>query len=167
VRVPPGPTSDPDALARETIATYRRAREGEAPTDPASLWIAMQTDRIFRVPAIRLAERQARHASVYVYRFDWPSPAFGGLLGACHGLEIPFVFGTLAHERAGELVGRGAAAERLAVGMQDAWLAFARSGDPGWPLYEESKRATRRFGAESGLDFDPMGAERAFWDGKL
>jgi para-nitrobenzyl esterase len=167
VRVPPGPTADPESLAREAIEVYRDAREGALPTDPASLWLALQTDRIFRVPAIRLAERQLRHASVYMYRFDWASPAFGGLLGSCHGLEIPFVFGTLGHERTGDLVGRGAAAERLAVEMQDAWLAFARSGDPGWPAYDEAKRATRRFGAESGLDFDPMGAERAFWHGRL
>jgi para-nitrobenzyl esterase len=172
VRVPPGAAPDPQALALEAIETYRRARDGALPTDPASLWLAMQTDRIFRVPAIRLAERQGRHASVFMYRFDWSSPAFGGLLGSCHGLEIPFVFGTLGHERAGDLVGRGEAAERLARTMQDAWLAFARGGDPGWPAYEPGKRATRLFGpigssADSGLDFDPMGAERAFWDGRL
>ncbi|RIK98234.1 MAG: carboxylesterase [Proteobacteria bacterium] len=167
VRVPPGPSADPEALAREAIAVYRDARAGALPVDPPSLWLAMQADRVFRVPAIRLLERQARHARVFAYLFDWASPALGGLLGSCHGLELPFVFGTLDHARAADLVGRGEAAQRLARDMQDAWLAFARSGDPGWPAYDEAKRATRRFGAQPGLDFDPMGAERAFWDGRL
>ena len=47
------------------------------------------------------------------------------------------------------------------------YFAFARSGDPGWPVYDEDKRTTRRFGATSGLDFDPMGPERTFWTGRL
>ena len=58
-------------------------------------------------------------------------------------------------------------ADRLAVEMQDAWLAFARSGDPGWPAYDTVKRATRRLGRNGDLDWDPQGAERAFWDGLL
>jgi para-nitrobenzyl esterase len=167
VRVPPGATPDPQQLAGEAVDTYRRARAGALPTDPASLWLAMQTDRVFRVPAIRLAERQLRHAPVFQYRFDWPSPAIGGLLGACHGLEVPFVFGTLDHERAGDLAGRSPAAQALSERMQDAWIAFATHGDPGWPAYDLERRATRRFGAECGVELDPQSAERRFWDGKL
>ena len=48
--------------------------------------------------------------------------------------------------------------------MQDAWLAFARNGDPGWPVYDTEKRVTRRLGRSSDLESDPQGAERAFWD---
>jgi para-nitrobenzyl esterase len=167
VRVPPGATPDPQQLAGEAVATYRAARTGSLPTDPASLWLAMQTDRVFRVPAIRLAEAQARHAAVFQYRFDWPSPALGGLLGACHGLEVPFVFGTLDHERAGDLAGRGPAAEALSERMQDAWIAFATGADPGWPAFDPERRATQRFGATCDVEFDPMGEERRFWDGRL
>lgn len=167
VRVPPGATPDPQQLASEAVATYRRARAGTLPTDPASLWLAMQTDRVFRVPAIRLAECQARHAPVFQYRFDWPSPALGGLLGACHGLEVPFVFGTLDHERAGDLAGRGPDARALSARMQDAWIAFAAHADPGWPAYDLERRATQRFAATCGLELDPMAEERRFWDGRL
>jgi carboxylesterase type B len=127
----------------------------------------MQADRVFRVPALRLAERQLRHGAVFAYLFDWASPAFGGLLGSCHGLELPFVFGTLDDPRAANLVGTDAAAHRLAHAMQDAWLAFARSGDPGWPAYELTRRPTQRFGRALGIDEDPMSAERAFWDGRI
>lgn len=167
VRVPPGATPDPQQLAGEAVEIYRGARAGVRPTDPAALWLAMQTDRVFRVPAIRLAERQLRHAPVFQYRFDWPSPALGGLLGACHGLEVPFVFGTLDHERAGDLAGRGPAARALSERMQDAWIRFAAHADPGWPAYDLERRATQRFADECGVEHDPMAAERRFWDGRL
>lgn len=163
VRVPPGRGEDPEALAARAIETYAGARAG-LPVDPPSLWLAMQTDRVFRVPAIRLAERQGRHAPVFMYRFDWASPALGGLLGACHGIELPFVFGTLEDPRAAQLVGTDDDARRLARIVQDAWIAFARSGDPGWPAYTAQDRATRILGRESGLAHDPMGAERRFWE---
>lgn len=165
VRVPPGPTGDPEALARLAIDTYRTAATG--PGDPPALWIAMQTDRVFRIPALRLAERQSRHAPVFVYLFDWCSPALGGLLGSCHGLELPFVFGTLDDPRAAQLVGTDDDARTLARAMQDAWLAFARGGDPGWPAYDEITRPTQRFGRTVRLERDPLGAERAFWEGCL
>jgi para-nitrobenzyl esterase len=168
VRVPPGAASDPDEFARRAVETYRSARSGAAKVDPPALWLAMQTDRVFRVPALRLAERQLRAtANVHAYLCDWASPALDGALGSCHGIELPFVFGTHRDPRAVQLVGSGADADRLATAMQDAWLAFARDGDPGWPAYDVAKRATQRFGREYGVDFDPQGAERAFWDGLL
>jgi carboxylesterase type B len=89
------------------------------------------------------------------------------LLGACHGLEVPFVFGTLDHERAGDLTGRGPAAHALSERMQEAWIAFATHGDPGWPAYDLERRATRRFGETCDVELDPMAAERRFWDGRL
>jgi para-nitrobenzyl esterase len=167
VRVPPEAAGDADAFAQRAAQTYRSARQGGA-TDPASLWLAMQTDRVFRIPALRVAELQLRAtANVHAYLCDWASPALDGALGSCHGIELPFVFGTHRDPRAVQLVGSGPEADQLATAIQDAWLAFARSGDPGWPAYDVAKRATQRLGRESGLDFDPQGAERAFWDGLL
>jgi para-nitrobenzyl esterase len=104
---------------------------------------------------------------VFSYLFDWASPAFDGRLGACHGIELPFVFGTLGDPRAAQLVGSGAEAERLARAVQDAWLAFARHGDPGWQRWEEAGRATQRLGREIGIERDPMGVERRLWEGFL
>src|ERR1051326_8213352 len=72
---------------------YTRGRADQAP-DLA--WIDMQGDRVFRVPAIRQAEALVRQgAPVWMYRFDWVSPALGEQLGACHGLEMPFVWNSL------------------------------------------------------------------------
>ncbi len=166
VRKPPGTGEDPAALARKAIATYRAARSERGAAEPRDLWFAFQTDRVFRIPAIRLAEAQGRAGgSVHMYRFRWSSPALDGALGSCHGLEVPFVFGTL--ERAAAFAGSGEEAQRLATRLQDHWLAFARGGDPGWTAYGESARATFEFGRECGLVSDPDREERHFWEGRL
>jgi para-nitrobenzyl esterase len=168
LRAPPDPAAPPEtraALARRALEVYRQARK---PTATASeLWLAMQTDRVFRLPAIRLLEAQGGHAPCFSYLFTWRSPALDGRLGACHGVEIPFVFGTHRDERAARLVGEGPDADRLAERMQDAWLSFARRGDPGWPAYDAVARATRLAGLEWRVEPDPMGAERRFWDGVI
>jgi len=159
---------DPEAVARRAIEVYReqRAARGES-VRPRDLWLAMQSDRVFRIPAVRLAERQQRHQpQTHAYLFAWPSPALGGALGACHGLEVPFAFGTTRAATA-QLVGEGPEVDRLTLRMQDAWLAFARTGDPGWPAYDPAKRTTMVLGRECTLESDPMGGERAFWEGRL
>ena len=160
---------DPDVLARRLAAAYREARAArrpeQPPGSPAELWTAFQTDRAFRMPAIRLAERQAAcQPGTYAYLFTWPSPAFDGTLGACHGIEVPFVFGTTGLESVVPLVGSGPEAVRLSERIQDAWIAFARTGDPGWPAYDADARATMVWGRESGVEHAPLDAERAAWD---
>ncbi len=93
--------------------------------------LELRTDWGFRVPAIQLLEAQAAHsAHTYRYEFAWSSPAMGGMLGACHALELPFVFDT--HDVPGTAVftGEGEAVDRLTQEMQDAWIAFARTGNP-------------------------------------
>ncbi len=85
------------------------------------------TDLVFADGVRRLlAEHPGR---AFGYRFDWRSPRFDGQLGACHGLELPFVFDNLAVAQA--FVGPDAPQE-LATEMQQAWVRFAETGDPGW-----------------------------------
>jgi para-nitrobenzyl esterase len=87
-------------------------------------------DGVFRWPSLQLAAAQAANgAATFVYLFDWESPAFGGMLGSCHALELPFVFGVV-HVPAVQLFTGGAEVEVLSSQMQQAWLAFARTGDP-------------------------------------
>jgi para-nitrobenzyl esterase len=162
------PCCDPEALAKHAIEVYRGARAARGvAVEPRALWLALQTDRVFRIPAIRLAERQCAHpARSFSYLFTWASAALGGALGSCHGLEVPFAFGTTGGAAA-QLVGGGPQVERLAARIQDAWLAFARSGDPGWRAYDDAERSTMVLGRECGLAADPMGEERRFWEGLL
>ena len=156
------------------LESYRKARSGRgAPVSPGELFVAIETDRVFRLPAIRLAERQLAHDSrVYNYLFTWTSPAAGGLLGACHALELPFVFGTHAmNDGMKAFAGAGPTADALATAIQDCWLAFARTGDPSndtvgkVDAYGAEHRATLVLGETCAAESAPYDAERAAWDG--
>jgi para-nitrobenzyl esterase len=146
--------------AGELIATYRAARPAAPPNE---LWQAIWSDREFRIPSLRATGAHSSQAATYSYLFTWPSPAPG--IGSCHGLELPFVFGTLDSKGADAFAGSGPAAESLATTIQDAWLAFARTGDPGWPPYDVTDRPTMLLGEACELDMDPLPAERMAWDG--
>jgi para-nitrobenzyl esterase len=121
------------------------------------------TDWFYRMPALRLAESVP---GSHVYEFGWETPVGG--LGACHGLEVPFVFDTLDAPGVPALVGPEPP-QALADAVHRAWVAFATTGDPGWPAYTPDRRAVARFG--SGTDpavevvDDPRGDLRVLWDG--
>ncbi len=120
------------------IAQVERARleRGEAAT-PRHLWTAISSEFLFRWPTIRLANAHASAAgagvSTHCYLFTWESPVFGGYLGSCHALEIPFVFGTVHLPGVQPFSGAGEDAFALSAAMRQAWVAFARSGSPGDP----------------------------------
>jgi len=147
------------------LAAYRAAYPSASPGD---LLAAIQTDWWCRIPAIRLADAHAKSpAATFMYEFAWRSPAFNGLLGACHGLEIGFVFDTLdkgPDQMLGPLLGTDPP-QQLADTMHAAWVAFATNGDPGWPKYDLNRRATMRFDTTSEVVDDPRSVERKLWAG--
>jgi para-nitrobenzyl esterase len=155
-------------LAGEAIRLYgERRRARDEPAEPRDLWFAILADRHVRSPSLRLAEAVARRGqAVYCYRFDWVSPFMEGALGACHSIDIPFVFGSLGDPHLSLFTGNGAEATALGDFVADAWLAFARGGEPasGWPRYEETRRATMLLGASRSVENDPGAEERRFWD---
>jgi len=53
----------------------------------------------------------------------------------------------------------------LADAMHGAWVSFAATGDPGWPRYDLTRRATMRFDLAPEVVEDPLAAERALWEG--
>jgi len=145
----------------EILAAYRAAHPGASPGD---LLAAIQTDWYWRIPAIRLADAHAQHSpATWMYEFAWRSPQFGGLLGACHSLEIAFVFDTLGVETLA-LLGPNPP-QQLASAMHAAWVAFATCGDPGWPRYDLNRRTTMRFDMPFQPLDDPLASERALWAG--
>ena len=160
-------------FARAVIATYESARvTSGASISPPELYSAIETDRVFRMPGVRLAEIQSRsERRVYNYLFTWRSPAMRGALGSCHALELGFVFGTNHLARMRRFAGEGPAAEKLAIEIQDAWLAFARDGDPScaslgaWPGYTKALRATMLLGETISVADAPFEEERRAWDG--
>lgn len=151
--------------ADRALAAYRAAYPSASPGD---LLAAIQTDWWCRIPAIRLADAHVTKASrTYMYEFGWPSPVGNGLFGACHALEIPFVFDSLdlgPGQMLGDLLGNDAPRE-LARQMHAAWVSFATRGDAGWPEYELGRRATMRFDTVSRVVDDPRARERALWEG--
>jgi para-nitrobenzyl esterase len=82
-----------------------------------------------------------------MYRSDYRSTAGGGLLGAAHATEIPFVFDTLDAPDAAAILGPDAP-QSVADSMHAAWVRFITDGDPGWAPYTPQSRTTRTFGVE-------------------
>jgi para-nitrobenzyl esterase len=134
-------------------------------------WNAVMTDHSFTVPSARLLEAQSAFAPTFSYRFDWRSPLLGGVLGACHALELGFVFGTYNEKMAGAFFGSGPRAAALSTAMMEAWIAFARTGDPSnamigaWPRYDAATRATMMLGAgDPHVANAPEDFRRKAWD---
>jgi carboxylesterase type B len=149
--------------ATDAITAYRRHDPQRSAPD---VRVAIVGDAVFRIPAIRLAEAHgAAGGRAHMYLFTYASRQAGGLLGSCHGLEIPFVFHTL-HQPGAELLTGEDAPTNLAATMNAAWAAFATSGDPSknglpsWPLYDTSRRATMTFDQSVAVVDDPMSDER-------
>lgn len=138
-------------------ATYRTTE----PTPGATL-AAILTDWFFWIPALRLAERH--RGTSYVYEFAWRSELFEGELGACHALEIGFVFDTIDDPRGG-LLYADAPPRQLADSMHASWVSFACTGRPGWRPYDPATRHTMTFDADSRPCVDPRPSRRRAWDG--
>ncbi|WP_104524201.1 carboxylesterase/lipase family protein [Blastococcus atacamensis] len=148
--------------ADATIDAYR----ADAPSaGPGDLLVKAATDWFFRIPAVRLAEaRSGAPGRTFMYEFAWPSPQFDGRLGACHALELAFVFDTLTSEGVEPLAGP-AAPQDLADTMHAAWVAFVRTGDPGWPAYDLATRPVQVYGQLTGVVTDPRAEQRTLWEG--
>ena len=158
--------------AQAVVEGYHDARvaRGEA-ASPHNVWTAITTDFVFRLPLLSLLLAHRKFQSkVYSYLFTWESPFMGGAFGSCHGLEIPFDFGTVDNPAIQVFTGNGPRVSTLSDAMQHAWVAFARGDDPScdevgaWLPYDPVRRSTMVFGPETGLEDDPRGAERSIWD---
>jgi para-nitrobenzyl esterase len=162
-----------DKLLGDGSAAVEVYRSAHPDKDPKQLFGAAVTDVVFRQPAIRLAEAQVRNgAPTFMYLFTWPSPAVNGLFGACHALEVPFVFGNLDAPGLSMLVG-DSPPPTLVDTIQESWLAFARTGDPSndlvgdWPAYDLDRRATVALDESVDVVDDPESTRRGLWEGVL
>jgi len=149
---------DPDYV----IAEYRRMYPQYTPTEV--FFAATTAGRSWRGAIIEAELRAQQGAPVFAYQLDYRSPLDGGRYGAMHTMDIPLVFDNIAQP--GSLTGKDAAAQKVADRMSDAFIAFARGGDPNhaglpqWRPYELGTRATMLFDVECKLADDPRGGER-------
>jgi para-nitrobenzyl esterase len=142
--------------ADEIIGLYRELFPDASDIDVLSFAI---TDSGMRAGSITLAERKVEGSStpVFMYHFTYKLAGRAG-----HGYEIQFVFDNL---------GEGSSETRQAVAdaMSDAWIAFARTGDPStdalaWPAYTLSERSTMIWGRDGGtIEDDPSASARELW----
>ncbi|THD81097.1 MAG: carboxylesterase/lipase family protein [Phenylobacterium sp.] len=143
--------------ADDLVAALRRAYPDYSDTH---IYAAVGTTTGMWGNSVKLAERKAAQGSApaYMYLLTWETPVAKGRLRSPHAVEIPLVFDNV--EKARNFVGRGEGPEVLARQMSAAWLAFARTGDPGWPAYDATTRATMIFDLESRLEPDPLAEVR-------
>jgi para-nitrobenzyl esterase len=150
-----------NALADGGEAEYRR----EYPdAGPETLFELVHSDWLFRMPSLHLAQAHAAAGGrTFLYEVRYPAAVRG--LGACHGIDVPLVFGvyeSLGHR----LFGPEPAASAVALGdlMREHWTAFAGDGDPGWPPYAVGRRTTRIFDDPPDVTGYPEMASMHLWD---
>ncbi|WP_109807760.1 carboxylesterase/lipase family protein [Sphingosinithalassobacter portus] len=141
-------------------------RAAHPDADASEVFFQAATYRNYRGTAITQAERKSAQggAPVWMYRLDWETPVDGGKWKTPHALDIGFVFDNVA--RSTSMTGSGPGQDRLAELMSEAWIAFARTGNPNtaalpdWPIYDARTRATMIFDVPPHVVNDPDGAER-------
>jgi len=148
------------------ISTYKRTRPDATPWDH----FVRITSEGTRRASIALAERKAAGspAPVYMYLFTWETDFLGDLFRACHVLEIPFVF-----DNVDDLTITGGRPDKyeLTESVSEAWIAFARSGNPNhpgipkWEPYTADNRATMILDVPCRVEIDPFREELDAWGG--
>ncbi|UCF59952.1 MAG: carboxylesterase/lipase family protein [Anaerolineaceae bacterium] len=158
----------PPKHVEEIVERYYQARSQRGDdTSPLEMLSAINTDVMFRIPALQMIEAQQKHnPAVFNYLFTYKSPVFGGILGACHALEMGFVFAT--HDDL--FCGTGPEADKMSEIIQDAWTSFARTDNPScgalgdWAVYGDG-RMTMILDTQCRLESALYEEERQAWDG--
>lgn len=143
--------SQPDAS--DVLRAYGLGSAGIRPGD--ALTRAM-SDLVFRWPARRFAEEH--WGRTHVYEFEWRSPAYGNRLGACHGLELPFVFDTLGTVTGARGLTGVSPPQGLADRVHTLWVDFARNGALPWPPYDRETRQVHQLASNATIQEAPMPA---------
>lgn len=107
------------------------------------------SDTVYKIPAQRTLQTHSKAGGKgFAYEFAWVSPFEGGRLGASHGFDEPFVFGSVEADRV-PLTAGAADAEPLAREMNLALYRFARTGDPGWKAFGGHAGEIKIFGEDA------------------
>ncbi|MFF0493374.1 carboxylesterase/lipase family protein [Nocardia sp. NPDC004068] len=150
-------------LDASAVRTYRL---GNPNITDDELHALILSDALFRMPSLWCAEAatNAENAS-YLYEFAWPSPARDGALRACHGLDVPFTFDTPRGPLATDLIGPNIPPDfaALSAAMRKAFVAFATTGDPGWPRFDTTERTRRIWATPPGSGVDSLATSRRSW----
>jgi para-nitrobenzyl esterase len=164
-------TDDEAATALRVLAPDSAGVEGYRQAYPSAsaerLYEMVHSDWLFRMPSHRLAEAQvAGGGRAYAYELIWPAPGTDGVLGACHSLDVPLVFGN-SHQSGRFDMWLGPEppvdTELVSRHFRTAWAAFAHRGDPGWPPYDTRRRMVALFDTLFRATPYPEEASRRLW----
>jgi para-nitrobenzyl esterase len=140
---------------------YQQVRPDESPWQLIS---SLRTDTAFRQRAQRISEQRAQaNNKTWMYWFTWPTPVLDGIVGSCHGLDIPFAFDNLSLPRTGDLTGDGAERAGIAKRFADEIVQFAQSSEPTWPPFNLGNRQTLEINADMKVLTDPEGEIRSLF----
>ncbi len=148
------------------IAAYRRWYPLYSPTQV--FFSASTAGRSWRGAIIEAEVRAQQGSPVYAYQLDYKSPLDNGKWGACHTLDIGLVFGNLNTSES--LTGTDRNAQRVSAQLRDAFIAFARDGDPNhrglpqWQPYRLPRRETLVVNVQSTIMNDPRSVERELFN---
>ncbi|MGH6971225.1 MAG: carboxylesterase/lipase family protein, partial [Caulobacteraceae bacterium] len=155
-------------LPEEDIAKIVDVFQRESPdASPSELFFKITTARGYWRDSVIQTERKAAQnaAPVWSYRLMWRTPVEGGRRITPHSLDLPFVFDNVSKAR--DMVGETSPeTDALARQMSEAWLAFARTGDPNhpaipqWRPYHLQSRTVMLFDTLSTAAEDPQQSER-------
>ena len=145
------------------IALYQKLNPHATPSD---IYFLIASDYRYGAPVMKIAERRAAlgKGPVHLYYFTWETPVQGGRLKSPHTIEIPFAFDNV--QISAQITGGGAEAMALADKVSDAWIAFARTGDPNtsklphWPAFNAKDRPTMVFNNQCKVENDPIREQR-------
>jgi para-nitrobenzyl esterase len=147
--------------AADARAVYEKLRPTETPKQLIS---SVRTDTAFRQRAQRLAEQHANHSNpTWMYWFTWATPAFGGILGSCHALDVPFAFDNLSAPGTDMLTGDGVERAGIAKRFANEIAQFAKTSEPTWPSFDTESRQTLEINAEMNVLTDPEGEIRSLF----
>jgi para-nitrobenzyl esterase len=153
-----------EAMPEKADAIIRAAKDLYPNANPFQIWSITTATSVRGAALAQAASKAARGgAPAYCYHFTWQTPVLDGRPMACHSSEIAFVFNN--PDRAENFNGGGPAARALADKMSDAWIHFARSGNPShpglpkWPEFSAAKKST--------MVFDTVCAPRDNYDDTL
>ncbi|MES2753927.1 MAG: carboxylesterase family protein [Pseudomonadota bacterium] len=144
-----------DILPSYVVAQYRRREPGWSPRE--IFYAATTAGRSWRGQVIEAEARARAGSPTWVYQLDFASRTDPDM-GAHHTLDIPLAFGTLGAE--GSRTGTDPAARAASAALQDSFVRFAKTGEPGWPRYDLTRRATMIFDTRSQVIPDPRGWQR-------
>jgi para-nitrobenzyl esterase len=153
-----------DILPSFVIERYKAWFPGISPTD--LFFLATTAGRSWRAAIVEDELRAAAGTPAFAYQLDWPCP--DDRRRAMHTTDIPLVFDNA--DKAGAITGDGDGARKMAAIVSEAFIAFAKTGNPNnalipaWTPYSLENRETMVFDLPPHLENDPRGRERKLFE---